>query len=107
MSLFDDYQPAGNLRCPHCEQPLRLWQGKDGPCALFVWREGMTAPVNQDVDDDIALPTAERDALRLPSTFVIYSYDCAEHQPVEARCQCVDGVWSTTAILPFLNRNSQ
>ena len=28
-----------------------LWQGKDGPCALFVWEQGQSAPVEQLVEE--------------------------------------------------------
>ena len=80
------------------------WQGKDGPRALFSWREGSAAPITQDADEEIALPLNEREALRLPETFVIYSHDCPEHRPVEARGRCVNGVWAETGLLPYRKR---
>ena len=101
MSMFDYYRPAGEFRCPVCLRPLREWQGKGGPNALFVWVEGTRWPVDQIVDEDARLTREQRQAFGLPSRFIIYSYDCPEHQPVEAECSVVDGVWSKTALLPF------
>jgi hypothetical protein len=104
MSMFDTYKPSTRLCCSVCGHPLEEWQGKDGPCALFVWMEGRAAPVAQDTDHDIALSLAEREAIRLPETFTIYFYDCSEHRPVEARCRCVNGIWAKTDILPYRMR---
>jgi hypothetical protein len=101
MGMFDTYKPSASLRCPVCLHPLEVWQGKDGPCGLFVWEEGAAAPVDQDVDEGIALALAERDAIRLPEAFTIYSYDCPAHDPINARCHCVSGVWATTVIDPW------
>jgi hypothetical protein len=102
MGMFDYYQPNGDLRCPRCGQPLQgEWQGKDGPCGLFVWREGYPHPVEQRVDEESRLEDEERNRQRLPSEFFIYSYDCSEHGPVEAECLAAEGVWSSTMIWPF------
>ena len=62
-------------------------------------RMGTAAPVDPDVDDDVALPLAERGAIRLPEAFTI-SYDCSAHSPTNASCHCVNGVWATTVVLP-------
>ena len=43
----------------------------------------------------------ERQRMLLPSRFVIYSYDCREHQPVEAECRADGGVWASTEIRPI------
>ena len=100
MSMFDYYRPGPELRCPVCLRPLREWQGKDGPNALFVWVEGTAWPVDQMVED-VRLTPEQRRGFALPSQFIIYSYDCPEHQPVEARGSVVDGVWSGTVLVPF------
>jgi len=99
MGFFDTYKPSASFRCPNCLRPLEQWQGKDGPCGLFVWEEGTAAPVGQDAGEDTALPSAERDMIRLPDAFTIYSYDCPAHKPVTARCHCVNGVWAATVIV--------
>lgn len=100
MSMFDYYRPAGEKRCPGCQRLLQEWQGKDGPNALFVWIEGRRAPVDQRVDGECKLSMAERERLFLPARFVIYSYDCLDHRPVEADCRAVDGVWASTELRP-------
>lgn len=98
MSMFDYYRPADEAQCPACRHALHEWQGKDGPNALFVWVQGKGTPVDQLVDEEVQLPLAQRSALALPLRFVIYSHDCPEHQPVEADCGTVDGVWTSTRV---------
>ena len=102
MSMFDTYRPSGIRECPACGARLENWQGKDGPCALFIWVEGILGPVSQDIDDDeVEWPASDRGRFSLPDRFTIYSYDCVNHQPIEADCLCSDGVWSGTILRPF------
>src|SRR5690349_327076 len=101
MSMFDFYRPAIELRCPVCLRALRDWQGKDGPNGMLVWAEGTSWPVDQLVDEDARLTPAQRRNLALPRQFIIYSHDCPEHQPIEARGIVTDGTWTKTALLPF------
>jgi hypothetical protein len=96
MAMFDYYRPAGEKRCPSCQRVLREWQGKDGPNGMFVWAEGLGAPVDHLVDEECQASIAERQRLVLPPKFIIYSYDCPDHKPVEAVCRAIDGVWSST-----------
>ena len=98
MGFFDWYLPRGPLSCPRCGVPLLAWQGKEGPCGMFVWKEGVAHPIEQQVSDDVALLPAERLALRLPERARIYSYDCA-HGPIDAECVSEDGVWQHTTLL--------
>lgn len=100
MSMFDWYRPKGTYNCPACGTALAEWQGKDGPCALFVWKQGSRNPVDQKVEDEeLQWSDEEKRQFTLPESFVIYSYDCPHHQPIEAECTCVDGVWETTEIM--------
>ena len=101
MGMFDWYAPAAALRCPVCDHALQTWQGKDGPCALFVWHEGKSAPVEQRMDDESELSLVERQEMRLPVAFTIYSYDCPTHQPIDATCSTIDGVWLRTEGLSY------
>lgn len=101
MGMFDTYKPANALMCPVCGRRLTQWQGKDGPNALLVWEEGRSSPADQDVDDELRLPPVEVALLRLPARFLIYSYDCPDHQPVEAVGMTVSGTWSSTEMLPW------
>src|SRR5689334_15665605 len=106
MSMFDTYRPAGTKHCPVCGTKLENWQGKDGPCALFIWVEGMRSPLGQEIEDEeVKWPEGDLGRFSLPEKFIIYSYDCPSHQPVEAECSCVDGIWSKTSILGFGKRS--
>jgi hypothetical protein len=104
MGMFDLYQPRERIRCPECSTDLVEWQGKDGPCGLFLWKEGHPAPISQDVDEEIRLTDAMREQLRLPRAFTIYSYDCPRHQPIDASCEAPDGVWVSTKVHPSSRR---
>lgn len=84
MSMFDLYEPSGELCCPVDGQPLLNWQGKDGSCALFVWRQGSPHPVAQMVDEEIRLATEEWQNWTLPHEFTIQCFDCPDHQPILA-----------------------
>jgi hypothetical protein len=101
VSMFDNYRPARQLQCPVCGQPLRAWQGKDGPNGLFVWVEGVPAPTEQEVDTELQIPELERQMQRLPALFSIYSDDCPDHQPIEAVCRAIGGVWASTVVQSF------
>jgi hypothetical protein len=101
MGMFDWYQPAQKYACPVCGIPLKIWQGKDGPCGLFVWQEGEKYPVDQLVDDEVRSSVEERQQCLLPLRFWIYSYDCPDHYPIDALGTTQDGVWSFTSLQPF------
>ena len=94
MGMFDYYEPEPPLSCPVCGAPLAGWQGKDGPCALLVWRQGATAPINQAVPDEAKREPAVIGALRLPAEFEIYTQCCGGNFFVTARCAAPDGLWN-------------
>jgi hypothetical protein len=97
--MFDYYEPRSAMTCPVCGKALEGWQGKDGPCALFVWREGMAAPVDHPVSEDVRLEPEALARARLPASFTIYTYCCGSPHAVEARCLAPDGVWSGTELV--------
>jgi hypothetical protein len=99
MGMFDWYEPASNLKCPKCGESLLEWQGKDAYNALLVWREGIAQAVDQRVPHGVKGVPSVIAALRLPSQFSIYSYDCSCRVPVEANCSAVEGVWTSTVIV--------
>jgi hypothetical protein len=101
MSMFDYYRPAGELHCPVCRRLLREWQGKDGPSFLFVWAEGTRFAVDQAMDEEVRLDREAREQFTLPPRFTIYSHDCPDHQPIDAACATVDGIWKETIVQPF------
>ena len=99
MGWFDWYQTSEPLQCPVCRTPLSEWQGKDGPCGLFVWEQGRAAPVDQKIEKDIAIEIAQRETLRLPEEFLIFSYNCSCPFPSLAHCSSEAGIWTTTALV--------
>jgi len=101
MGMFDLYEPSGELRCPIDGCPLLNWQGKDGPCALFVWRQGSLHPVAQNVDEEARLAIKERQQWTLPPEFTIQCFDCPDHLPILARCTAPQGIWTTTTLMPI------
>lgn len=75
MSLFDYFDPDRPVGChrPGCTGNLLGWQGKHhGHCCLFVWRQGVIAPVDQRVDEEIKARLENRDTFRLqPDTVIL------------------------------------
>jgi hypothetical protein len=98
MALFDSYQPRNAFSCPVCGTPQREWQGKDGPCGLFVFREGITGAVAQVVDEDCLLSPAQIASQRLPDEFTIYAHDCGCAYPTVLRCRGSLGSWQATEL---------
>jgi hypothetical protein len=74
--------------------PLR-WQGKDGPNALFVWRQGQAAPVDQrGVAPESKMDAEQRATYRLPTTFKLLGI-CERHDHLtDATGRCRGEVWS-------------
>ena len=106
MGMFDWYKPADLFACPICQTPLKEWQGKDGPRALYVWQQGVPAPVEQACDEECKGLPEVRAASRLPSMFSIYSHDCERHC-VFATCKTQDAVWNETLIDEILDLETQ
>lgn len=104
MGMFDWYEPEPPLTCPVCGAALRERQGKDAASFLFVWRQGVASPIEQRMDADDKAPDDDREAMRLPERFGIYSYDCAEHPCVEAVCSTEGDVWTRTEVQPWVDR---
>ena len=98
MGMFDTYVPSPSLRRPRCQAPLRGFQGKDGPCDQFVWRQGIAAPSDQSVDEKWKLPVEKRDAFRLPERFEIYTECSGCKLWVNATGMCEDGVWARSVV---------
>ena len=98
MGMFDYYRPKPEIACPVCAVSGLEWQGKQGPCALFVWEQGQAGPVDQIMDDDWKISLQQRTEHRLPARFELY-----------ARCHCStfltavgftqEGLWARTELL--------
>ena len=95
------------MACPVCSKGLSGWQGKDGPCGLFVWQEGVAAPIDQSVSDDVRLEPAALAQVRLPASFTIYVYCCSSTYPVEAACLAPDGLWGVTELVTVANASQR
>jgi hypothetical protein len=98
MGMYDWYIPIPKLSCPVCGRELLEWQGKDGPCALFTWKQWKSAAIDQKAGEN-NISESERALVQLPSTFRMYSNDCNCPYPVEAFGYCIDGIWKSTSLV--------
>jgi hypothetical protein len=98
MGMFDWYEPVPPLSCPACGRALDGWQGKDGPNALFVWKQRHPNPVGQLVDEECKLDETQRAAYRLPDEFGFYT-QCVCDRWIQAEGHCKNGVWSDTRLV--------
>jgi hypothetical protein len=90
--MFDYYQPSERFVCGHCGLPLE-WQGKDGPNALFVWRQGEATPIDQPIVAESKMDPVWRATYRLPPTFSLNGF-CERHHITEAIGRCDGEVWT-------------
>jgi len=97
MGMFDYYEPRPALHCPRCDSEVAGWQGKDGPCSLVVWQQGVPAPTHQEVDDDFRLSNDDLTRLRLPVVFGLYM-GCSCKSWVIATGFCRNETWTETAL---------
>ena len=102
MSLFDTYIPNFAQNCSVCGEPLVEWQGKEGPCGLFVWKEGCANPVGQNAGD-VSLDPEKLLEKTLPEQFSISCHDCSCKIANTAKCETTDGVWSKTILVTGSN----
>jgi hypothetical protein len=88
--MFDWYEPRNGVACATCGAEIDGWQGKNGPRALFLWRQGERHPVDQAIDDDARIDASRYAEFALPESFGITGCCPAGHFN---HCQgaCVDG----------------
>ena len=101
MGMYDVYEPVPSLACPVCSTPLEEWQGKQGPRSCLVFRQGSSDAIGTALDGEHDYRELYGPPLQLPPEFRIHSYDCLRHYPIYATCECVDGVWTGTTLMPF------
>ena len=92
--MFDYYEPVPKQECPWCGGPFRVWQGKDGPNALVVWRQGHRHPVEQRVVEESRVDVTQ---FVLPDVFGITGW-CENDHMTGASCRCRDGVWQEMSL---------
>jgi hypothetical protein len=106
MSLYDYFQPEHPIGChrPGCTGTLLGWQGRHERNAfLFVWRQGVFAPVDQLVDKEFKIKADLRPQFRLPANAVIRAGgatcdQCPAHARFDIECRTnADGLWVATA----------
>jgi hypothetical protein len=96
--MFDWYEPVPPVPCPTCKSVDMRWQGKDGPSALFVWRQGARHPTRQDADVGARIDEDRLADFALPDHFRFWT-TCPNGHELEAAGRCTDGVWSGTDLL--------
>ncbi len=72
--MFDVYVPDPPVACIWCGGPVREWQGKDGPCGLYVWAQGRASPVDERGDPEYLIPPESLARQRLPDEFRFYGW---------------------------------
>jgi hypothetical protein len=102
MGMFDHYRPKPGIDCSVCGASYLEWQGKDGPCALFVWEQGQFGPVDQLVDEECKISPEDRAEVRLPVRFEIYA-ECGCPTFLDAVGFTEHGVWTLTELLSPTN----
>ena len=97
MGMFDHFEPDPPLAVDG--KLLSGWQGKDGPCLLFVWRQHHSAPVDQAVDDEIrGLPEAVVSTGLPDGDLVIYTDHPSDRGLIYATITVLNGRWVKTKL---------
>jgi hypothetical protein len=97
VGMFDYYEPDPPLTCLWCGEPVIECQGKDGPNALFVWRQGHRHPVRQAVDEDARIEASRYSDFVLPDRFSVSAF-CTAHHVMHVDCGCTEGVWTEVSL---------
>src|SRR5687767_5242221 len=93
MGMFDEYQSDPELSCPICREPWLECQGKDGPNALLVWRQGVRRALRQRADEPFV--GSELDRFTLPTVFTFRCW-CPNDHHSDYVGRAPAGVWDTT-----------
>ena len=100
--MFDTYITDQDITCPICDKNLKEWQGYDGPCGLFVWKENKVSPVDQRAGES-NISEAARSSFKLPKEFVIHSCECKCTIAAEANCKTKNSKWVVTELVTSSN----
>jgi hypothetical protein len=98
MGMFDYYEPRSSFSCPVCGTAHQEWQGTDGPCGLFLFREGVAGAFEQRVDEECRLSPEQTGAQSLPAEFSVRAYDCACPYPTVLLCHAPAGEWQSSEL---------
>lgn len=89
MGMFDYYRPKPEIVCPDCRKPLQSWQGKHGPCGLWVFVQNEPELLNRTKPNSW-------DHARLPEKFVFTDECCRWIFLGTGRCE--NGIWVETTV---------
>jgi hypothetical protein len=96
MGMLDTYEPNPRPVCRWCGDPIRTFQGKDGPNVLLIWRQHHRFPAHSPtVAEESRLDEAALRRFTLPERFAFTGF-CARHEPSWFTGRCVDGIWVDT-----------
>ncbi|MEZ4446324.1 MAG: hypothetical protein R3B72_45015 [Polyangiaceae bacterium] len=105
--MYDTFVPVPGLLCPTCGAALPDFQGKDGPCLLLIWQQGIASPVGCDVDEISDLDEGARqswlETFSLPQRFTFYDRceGCTEWVVFTGFCE--NGTWTESVLGDHLN----
>jgi hypothetical protein len=104
MSLRDYCIPDPPIECPRCDGILTGWETRNEGSFLFVWRQGIAAPIDHEVDSDFAVNPERLAELRLPHEFTIIFGECSRcgyHYRGDVHCTTDElKVWRTVEFAP-------
>lgn len=78
--MFDSYVPKPEISCPTCGCLLLNWQGKHGPCKMWVFEQGKDDKYHR----------------QLPEKFVFTAECCGNYFVATGRCE--NGIWIETTV---------
>lgn len=97
MGMLDYFQPVPPIKVGNTE--LSGWQGKGGPCALYVWRQGSPAPVEHAVDEEWKEKPEVMVSCRLPDgESEIYTTHPDDRRWIVAKIIVRGGIWAETKL---------
>src|SRR5215813_7703154 len=107
MGMFDRYIPDPPVICHSCGREVTYWQGYDGPCVMFVWKQGVISPTGQMVSEDVRLSGEQLKQWRLPSSFYIRPEQIyCKYCPESAIGKTENDIW-TILDVKYLNRETK
>ena len=108
MGLYDHFEPRPPIPCPHCSGKTRGWQGQPASGGtLLLWRQGESAPLGHQVDEDLRLSDEDLAKRRLEDESIALVGGRCERcgrnwwdSYFGVLAEIRDGVWHSTRIDP-------
>lgn len=97
MGMFDHFEPVPPIEVDGVV--LSGWQGKAGPCALYIWRQGKASPIEHAVDQEWKEKPAVVAGIRLPEgESLIYTTHPNDKRWINAAILVRNGTWVETRL---------